>query len=104
MKLYEIKNDEWEENIKYYYSSKKEYNREQFLSIVRYKEKDIPSFIDFEISITYKNLYLDDFLLKELKLNLENDIIYLIEDEWYFKAIFIETREYYALRIWETFA
>lgn len=104
MKLYGINNEEWEENIKYYYSSKKEYSKELFLNMVKNKEEIELDLTKFQSATPYINLDLDDSFVKKIQIDLKEALIYLIIDEWDFKIIFIETNNYYILKLWETFA
>ncbi|KOS60270.1 hypothetical protein FJQ98_11440 [Lysinibacillus agricola] len=90
MKLYEINNEEWEESIKYYYSSKKEYSKELFLNTVKNKEEIELDLTKFQSVTPYINLDLDDFFIKKIQIDLKEASIYLIIDEWNFKIIFIE--------------
>jgi hypothetical protein len=111
VKLYEIKNEEWEESTKYYYSSKEEYSKETFLNMVKNKEDFELDLTKFQSATPYRNLDSDNFLskkiqldLKEVSIYLKEASIYLIEDEWNFKTVFIETNKYYILSLWETSA
>ena len=106
MERFEIRNDNWEEIIKYYFAAKKEMNRDFFVEDVNQKEG-----LKIEINENKTYLYNQVFDFEDFvcfcnnKIKEETTIVaYITENEWNCKIIFIETNNYYILRIWETSA
>ena len=106
MNCFEIENEEWEELIRYYYSLKTKMTKEEFTTKINEKDNlniilndNMPS-IDSSISdmSDFKDFF-DKEISGEVKL-----YGYTVENEWNYKICFIETVNYYVLRIWETAA
>ena len=103
MEVYEIINEEWEEHIVYYYSRKMVIKKFDFLEIVAEKEKFSTNIFDVDCQLTIE---LDDFQ-KFTNERIGNDKVessFVIESEWNSEITFIETENFYIIRIWTTSA
>jgi hypothetical protein len=106
LKYYEIKDESWEEIIKYYFSEKSKTNKNHFINEIYVKENICIKNNEIEY-LKYDEKILPD----DIKIFFDNNIpkeniceIYLLENEWNNKITFFESNNFFILRIWETYA
>ena len=106
MEYYEIKDDSWEELIKYYFIEKSKTKKMDFINDILKNENihkkftliKYEKFDEIELLNDFKT-FSDKNIPKEKILEM-----YLLENEWNNKIISIETDNFYIVRIWETSA
>ena len=106
MEYFIIRNENWEEITKYYYSKKHEMDTVGFIKYINEKENiniklNNEKHKEYDIKKSFEDF--DEFYKKYI-VNDKIEYIKIIENEWNNKLIFIETTDYYIMRIWETFA
>ena len=101
-----IKNEKWEEVTKYYYSQKDETDMLGFIKYINEKEN-----INIKLNNEKYDGYdaiasLEDFndFCKKYISSDKVEYIKVVENEWNNRSIFMETANYYIMRIWETYA
>jgi len=104
MECFIIENSEYEESIRYYYSLKSETNEIDFEKYINEKE-------NITIDINQKLDVYDDLDLCSDFINFNQNILKekiekteILEFEWNYRIHFMQTQNYYILRIWETSA
>ena len=103
MKKIEINNSEYEECISYYYVTKSELNEINLVKAVAKEESLDISLFSKKQSLNFRET---DFKIFSIKAQIFETIIaaFLIDKEWNFELMLIETRNYNIIRIWETSA